>query len=276
MKYMGSKRWMLQNGLGSLLTERGGTCQRFIDLFAGSGAVSAFVATKHKVPCFAYDLQLFSSVLTNAILSRSSILDSKAIWRDWEGRASLSLGSAFKGRPEAPTSFTKAYVYECRDWCNDRRGKIITSSYGGHYFSPQQALWIDALRATLPKDAAERVVALSALIQAASQSAASPGHTAQPFQPTRTAKKYIEEAWNKSITERTEAILSAICSQHALSVGGAFVLDANEAVKTLQEGDLVFIDPPYSGVHYSRFYHVLETIASRSLKTPIIRGRQEG
>jgi adenine-specific DNA-methyltransferase len=27
------------------------------------------------------------------------------------------------------------------------------------------------------------------------------------------------------------------------------------------EGDLVFLDPPYSGVHYSRFYHVLETIA---------------
>jgi adenine-specific DNA methylase len=24
---------------------------------------------------------------------------------------------------------------------------------------------------------------------------------------------------------------------------------------------LVFLDPPYSGVHYSRFYHVLETIA---------------
>jgi adenine-specific DNA methylase len=29
----------------------------------------------------------------------------------------------------------------------------------------------------------------------------------------------------------------------------------------LEENDLVFIDPPYSGVHYSRFYHVLETIA---------------
>lgn len=31
--------------------------------------------------------------------------------------------------------------------------------------------------------------------------------------------------------------------------------------KTLRAGDLVFVDPPYSGVHYSRFYHVLETIA---------------
>jgi adenine-specific DNA methylase len=30
---------------------------------------------------------------------------------------------------------------------------------------------------------------------------------------------------------------------------------------------LAFVDPPYSGVHYSRFYHVLETIArGRSVK----------
>jgi adenine-specific DNA methylase len=38
-------------------------------------------------------------------------------------------------------------------------------------------------------------------------------------------------------------------------------MDANKAAKGLDAKDLVFIDPPYSGVHYSRFYHVLETIA---------------
>ncbi|GMU31942.1 MAG: hypothetical protein AMXMBFR19_22790 [Chthonomonadaceae bacterium] len=27
------------------------------------------------------------------------------------------------------------------------------------------------------------------------------------------------------------------------------------------EKDVAFVDPPYSGVHYSRFYHVLETVA---------------
>jgi adenine-specific DNA-methyltransferase len=43
--------------------------------------------------------------------------------------------------------------------------------------------------------------------------------------------------------------------------GRATVEDANEAAKRLREGDLAFIDTPYSGVHYSRFYHVLETIA---------------
>ena len=40
MKFMGSKRWMLENGLGSLLCQRAETANRFVDLFAGSSAVT--------------------------------------------------------------------------------------------------------------------------------------------------------------------------------------------------------------------------------------------
>src|SRR5205807_1746758 len=36
---------------------------------------------------------------------------------------------------------------------------------------------------------------------------------------------------------------------------------ANVIAQDIKKNDLVFIDPPYSGVHYSRFYHVLESIA---------------
>ncbi len=52
--------------------------------------------------------------------------------------------------------------------------------------------------------------------------------------------------------------LSALSSN---KLGKASVLDANAAAMLVREGDLVFLDPPYSGVHYSRFYHVLETLA---------------
>ncbi|MGC3952835.1 MAG: DNA adenine methylase [Propionicimonas sp.] len=43
--------------------------------------------------------------------------------------------------------------------------------------------------------------------------------------------------------------------------GKALVGEAEVAVAALGEGDLVFCDPPYSAVQYSRFYHVLEGIA---------------
>ena len=42
----------------------------------------------------------------------------------------------------------------------------------------------------------------------------------------------------------------------------AQVGDANKVALQLRPGDLVFIDPPYSAVQYSRFYHVLEAIVA--------------
>jgi adenine-specific DNA-methyltransferase len=261
MKYMGSKRWMLKNGLGTLLSSESEHCDRFVDLFAGSGAVATYIAVKREVPCLAYDIQSFSTVLSGAVLARATTLDSETVWRSWLNRAKKTLGKVVSNTPRLTKQFTRAYVQECRAWSAVRRIRPITQAYGGHYFSPEQSLWIDALRATLPEEPSQRLAALSALIQAASQCAASPGHTAQPFQPTRSAKKFIEDAWKRSIPERTEAILILISKQFALSVGSAAVMDANEAAKGLNAKDLVFIDPPYSGVHYSRFYHVLETIA---------------
>ena len=55
--------------------------------------------------------------------------------------------------------------------------------------------------------------------------------------------------------------LNVISLQFASKKGSAVVADANATAKTLKAGDIAFIDPPYSGVQYSRFYHVLETVA---------------
>lgn len=52
--------------------------------------------------------------------------------------------------------------------------------------------------------------------------------------------------------------LASTCSRQ---VGKAQQLDANLMAQSLRSGDVAFVDPPYSGVHYSRFYHVLESIA---------------
>jgi adenine-specific DNA-methyltransferase len=142
-----------------------------------------------------------------------------------------------------------------------RQPGVITRAYGGHYFSPAQACWIDCFLETLPIKIAQKNVALAALIDAASQSAASPGHTAQPFQPTRGARKYLETSWKVDLPSKVALGLKSLASIHAIQIGVSKVADANKAALQVQEGDLVFLDPPYSGVHYSRFYHVLETIA---------------
>jgi len=258
MKYMGSKRWMLQNGLGTLLRAECAEVKRFVDLFAGSGAVACFVAQQETLPVLASDLQVFSVILTGAIIARDKPLDADRIWREWFEAARRSFPRI---RIPEVGSLTRGDVVAFRDWSESRRAWPVTHAYGGHYFSPLQATWIDALRRAIPDHEPVRTLTLAALIFAASRCAASPGHTAQPFQPTRTAKRFLKEAWSKDITVYTQRALRVIAPQHAKLKGQARVADANTMAKHLQTGDLVFIDPPYSSVQYSRFYHVLETIA---------------
>lgn len=258
MKYMGSKRWMLRNGLASTLNRHSKGATRFVDLFSGSGAVAAYVAQRNNIPVVACDLQSFSSVLALAVIGRTRTMDAERIWIAWQRRAEKVVR-----RIEVPTTgaITLATVAEMRAWCSRRRTLPITKAYGGHYFSPTQAVWIDALRDTLPQRNPQKTLALAALIMGASQSAASPGHTAQPFQPTRSAKKYLKKAWELDVSSSIKRALTEVAGLHALCKGIAQVGDANTVAETLRPGDLAFVDPPYSGVHYSRFYHVLETIA---------------
>src|ERR1700722_5475953 len=55
--------------------------------------------------------------------------------------------------------------------------------------------------------------------------------------------------------------LREIAPLYAKKQGNAFISNAITLTEKLQKNDLCMIDPPYSGVQYSRFYHVLETIA---------------
>ena len=266
MKYMGSKRSMLSNGLGETLLREIATSRRFADLFLGSSAVAWHVAENFGCSVIGADLQTFAVILAEAVIARDKPLASKEIWDRWSADArKMVLGSHF---------YYEAEVFDRVEWAAARRRNVeaarnicqhhngpVTRAYGAHYFSPMQALVLDSLRVTAPRDPIHRKVALAALICAASQCAASPGHTAQPFQPTVGAARFLFEAWRRDVWEHTRSALERICPKHARSVGSAKVEDAESFAKQLGPEDLAFVDPPYSGVHYSRFYHVLETVA---------------
>jgi adenine-specific DNA methylase len=256
---MGSKRAMLQNGLGELLEKEVPKFTRFVDLFSGSGAVCNHVASRYNVPSLAFDLQAYSAILAGAIIHRKSLIYPDFITKNWVNRA-----ISFYQKRSVPIILTisSASVLRAREWCANQIDLPITRAYGGHYFSPEQAVWLDALRFKIPKDDQARTVAIAAIIHAASECAAAPGHTAQPFQFTETSKKYLSESWSKDPIQRTLSAFNRISAQHARRIGKAQVKDANIAAKILKEDDLVFIDPPYSAVQYSRFYHVFETVAS--------------
>jgi adenine-specific DNA methylase len=264
MKYMGSKRMMLLNGLGTVLSNQARTTKRFVDLFSGSSAVAIHVAKKYNISVLAFDLQHYSKILAAAVICRRQKIEWESSWNEWHSNAE----ALFKKRKvPALKKLTQETVASLREWSDDQNGLPTTKAYGGHYFSPHQAVWIDVLRKSLPPKEPMRTSALAALIHAVSQCAAAPGHTAQPFQPTRSAKPFLWEAWERDVVQRTKDAFSQISEQFARKRGSSHVAEATLAATCLKEGDLAFIDPPYSDVQYSRFYHVLETIAEGSCGT---------
>jgi len=268
MKYMGSKRAMLENGLGNLLRSESKSASRIVDLFCGGASVAWFAATKLDRKVVAVDLQRYAAVLARAVVCRTSIILMDEVERQWfvpaESARAKMWGWSEASDLDSSGFNTGVWRKRAQQLCEAgiaAKTSIIWNCYGGHYFSPTQALSLDAMLRSLPERGQMRELCLAALIIAASQCVAAPGHTAQPFKATRTAAPYLREAWKRDVFQYARRAAQELCPLHAMKRGGARVGDANAVATTLNDHDLVFLDPPYSGVHYSRFYHVLETIA---------------
>ena len=271
---------MLENGLGEILSKEADSSERIVDLFCGAGSVSWFSATKLGKPVLACDLQHYATVLAGAVVQRTRAIPYEKANELWLLRA-YKTRSRLKGWEESEQ--LDAAKYNIGRWrkcaqelCSSdaaAHSSIIWRCYGGHYFSPMQALSFDAMLKALPKNKQLRQVCLAAIIKAASHCVASPGHTAQPFKASRTAGPYLREAWIRDPFDYARKALEEICPMHADKLGRAVVADANQKAKYLKSSDLVFIDPPYSSVQYSRFYHVLEAIAKNSCGETVGVGR---
>lgn len=264
MKYMGSKRSMLLNGLGEAIAESVPKHRRFVDLFTGSGAVAWHVAQRYDIETVATDIQNFCVALAGGVLERTG-LPSESDIQSWivTSRIMAEQSPLFKEAVQIQAQIDSGEIQtvaeRAREYCRLPGGPIF-NAYGGYYYSPLQALKIDALRASLVSAGSAYSLALAALIWVASRCAASPGHTAQPFKPNETAGKYLREAWRRDVDSSLQSAIVAISPQFSKRMGTVVRSDANEMANSLKDGDLAFLDPPYSGVHYSRFYHVLETL----------------
>lgn len=262
---MGSKVSMLQAGLSGIISEALEVePPRFVDLFAGSGAVARWVAENHAIPVDAVDVQLYGKLLSGVIIERNEKA-SASVLDDWI-TSSQDLHrhrSAGFWTPADGALSSSAVFFERQIADQIELPGFIARQYGGHYYSINQAIAFDCLLECLPIAGPERLVALAAVIESASSCAASPGHTAQPFQPTDKLLRHINDAWGRDPFMFAARKSDLFARRFALAKGGAaFQQDALRHVKEdVVDGSVVFCDPPYSEVQYSRFYHVLEGIA---------------
>lgn len=266
MKYMGSKRAMLAGTLGDTLRANMPGKRRFVDLFTGSGSVACYVAENFHLPVLATDLQEYAAVLARSIIGRSASSEFDAWAPAWIAagvfRAERSVGGLAAASLQSRLNITRLpkQAERARQMCAESDSEFVRA-YGGWYFSPWQAILLNSLRKEIEPGAPWQDIAIAAVVQAASRCVAAPGHTAQPFKAHTNAAPFLLEAWNKDIIAHTSVCAADLASRHALVAGDAYAADANDVASKLRETDLAFLDPPYSSVHYSRFYHVLESLA---------------
>lgn len=159
---------------------------------------------------------------------------------------------------------------------------LMTSYYANIYFGLRQALEIDSLRVAIdelesggPHLERKRVHYLSALLHAASVSTSGTSHFAQPRHLTKDTELRAMARRRKTdvfslFEEFSREILLTVRRTRYAEGNRCFVGDYRELVEGSQERcrfrlperlDLVYLDPPYTADHYSRFYHVLEVLA---------------
>jgi len=147
--------------------------------------------------------------------------------------------------------------------------------FGGAYFSYEQAVELDCLAAiaseTFPQDQADLFTA--ALLSTASDCVNTVGKQfAQPIRPRAKHGGVKRHLLSKIDRDRRLNVRATYLewleryAGHKVPGSGhvATRADYREALKRFSgQYSVVYADPPYTRDHYSRFYHVLETMARR-------------
>lgn len=161
-----------------------------------------------------------------------------------------------------------------------RREGLCTATlyYGGIYFSFKQTAAIDAILYEIESsDVQDRDTLLAALLSAVSSAVNTIGKQfAQPIQPrlgNGEPKKGIAVKVKKDREiDIFEVFFENLQRYVGLNCNGlphqALCMDYSDALDRLpKDTQVVYADPPYTRDHYSRFYHVLETLCLRDSPT---------
>ena len=162
---------------------------------------------------------------------------------------------------------------------------IATKYFGGVYFSYKQAIDIDLISYEISRlKHKDKNIFIAALLSTVSEVVNSIGkHFAQPIRPrykdgrpkNNLAKSISKDRDLDVMSTYEKFILKYINLGNKNYNNKAIKLDFRCALKESHNIKVVYADPPYTRDHYSRFYHVLETLSlqdSPEISTTKING----
>lgn len=146
---------------------------------------------------------------------------------------------------------------------------LFITYFANAYFGVKQCCQIDAIASAIAEhpDERQRNVLLAALMTVASNTASSTTHFAQFLTvKSKSTFKNIKEKRSTDIVDLFKDCLSVFLDKGLLCKAEkrhkCLNLDFETCLQTIDmdEHTLVYADPPYFKEHYSRYYHVLNTM----------------
>lgn len=243
------------------------------DLFAGSASLAGAVGDQ--ISMHSNDIQSYSAVLAGAYLNS---------WRSKRSPAGIEIirqakPIADKNRKQigplhdyaTPVSLQQFRAIELEQQKllerNFRRPwHLFLKYYSGTWWSAEQALWIDAIREVSDryKDDPTYNLILASLMFAMAYTSQGTGHYAQYRDAhTESSMRDISIYRKKSIADlfirKLDQVLATVQDRPRAHPSKITSLDYRECLAKFP-GGTIYADPPYAFVHYSRFYHAIETL----------------
>lgn len=289
IKYMGSKTKILPFVISGIEEVLNGN--QVCDLFAGSCSLSG--ALGDQICIISNDIQKYSSVIAKTYLTD---------WNDRKTTLSQIIDSAKKYYQEHYSEFVKKYHYsknidiitfnrtekESQTLLNhefNNNWHLFIKNYSGTWWSTEQCAWIDSIRKAIDdyKDCSFYNTLLSSLMFAMAYTSQGTGHFAQ-YRDANTdssmrdiliyrLKEFLPLFEKKA--KETIQTLHSYPPKLKHEVRSEDYITCLESIKDCT----VYADPPYCFVHYSRFYHALETVvlydypSIQKKKGEVVKGR---
>jgi len=286
IKYMGAKRKILDYIIEAINDNYSGGV--ICDLFAGTSILSG--ALGKLAPMHSNDIQEYSSVLANTYLSNIN-------WKDYPSdllneivnKATEYVKTIKSEYPDLDFSNSDCSIDEFIKIEKEQQKLIdfdfenlshhlFIKYYSGTYWSFEQCAWIDAFRKVADEYQKTPIyyVILSSLMFAMSYNSQSTGHFAQYRDATSISskddillyrQKEIVPYFKNKFNQLRDFIGVNEFSHNVTSQ------DYSECLETIPQNSTVYADPPYAFVHYSRFYHALETLVKYDYPKVAYKGR---
>lgn len=288
IRYMGTKRGLADKVRDELVNARPDGL--VVDLFSGMGAVATAVSPR--APVWLNDALSFPGVFAHARFGDAVRPAQRSVLGTLSGdyvralhglrgasadllreealamRSRIELEDYLDGATHAANSTAAASLaIRAAEASGLAHYRLAALYFGAGYFSLDQAIQLDALRYAI--DRQPRVISnwlLAAWLSAAGAVLNAPGHTAQYLRPnTEAAYVRMKRRWSRDLWNEFDyrlQVLTPLGSAAWRRQNRVTTDDALRLVPALASHRVraLYADPPYTKDHYSRFYHVYETL----------------